>query len=115
MAYSSSALRMAVPLGLESAERLWFYRSSDSHEDITSTGYFAGAGFGSKMRSSDAGREKGMKLRDVLLSVESSAGVNPGRASLHSVVASTANQASTAASTGYMTEYNVSVSSAATT
>lgn len=113
MAYSSSNLQMVQPLGFPSGPNLFHYRSSDAAAAVVAGGYFAGAGAGSRQASSNSDRAKGMKYGDVVMVQESSAGATPGRVSMHSVIGSTADQASTLASTGWLTGYDVSISTGA--
>jgi len=116
MAYDASKLRMVQPLGIHGdGPNLFLYRSSEAATDIVGAGYFTGAGAGGRYLSSNADRNKGMKYGDVVMNVESSLGASPGRVSMHSVIGSTADQASTAASTGWVTAYNVTVSAHAST
>lgn len=115
MAYNSSNLIMVQPLGFPTGPNLFTYRSSDASADIDATGYFQGAGAGSRHLSSNTERAKGMKYGDVLMNIESSGGASPGRVTLHSVIGSTADQASTSASTGWVTGYDVTVSAEPTT
>lgn len=115
MAYSSSLVRKILDIGISAGGSMFQYRSSDAEADIIAAGYFSGAGAGSRHRSSDEGRAHNMRLGDVIMNVESSAGALPGRVTWHAVVNSTADQASTLASTGWVTGYDVTVSSAATT
>lgn len=115
MAYSSSNVRMILELGFASGGSMYLHSSSDPSTDIAATGFFAGAGAGGKPLLSDSAKMLGMKYGDIVLHRESSGGATPGRMTMHSVVGSTANQASTLASTGFNTLYDVTVSSAATT
>jgi hypothetical protein len=52
----------------------------------------------------------GMRVGDVLLHVSSSGAANPGRVSLHSVLASSAQAASTASSSGWASLFDITVS-----
>lgn len=111
MSYVSTNLMQITPGSLTNgAGALWHYRSSDASTDVAATGYFAAEGRGSRPASGASGG-KGMQLGDVVIVSESSAGGTPGRTTMHSVKASTANQASTSASTGYAAAYNVTISS----
>ena len=71
---------------------------------IIATGFWQGYGSG--------GRSVGMQLGDILLHVASTNSATPGRVTTHSVIGSTANVASTSASSGYGAGYDVTVSSA---
>jgi hypothetical protein len=88
----------------------WTYSSSDSAVTIAAAGYFTGVGYRSRGLAG-----LGMKLGDLVLNIESSAGAIPGRATWHSVTASSANVASTSASSGFSAAYNVTVSAHAST
>lgn len=76
----------------------------------TSTGYFTRAGYGSRALSSNESQLLGMKVGDICCVAQSSGGADPGRVTWHSVIASTADQASTTAATGWLTGYSVSLS-----
>lgn len=76
---------------------------------ISAVGFWSGYG--------DLGRgvnhqQVGMRVGDVLLHISSTGSATPGQTSLHSVVATSANQASTVATTGWGAQYDVTVSSA---
>jgi hypothetical protein len=114
MAYDVTKLDKILDIGFSSPKAVWRYNSSDSAVDIAVTGYFAGAGAGSNPAGSSI-PVPGVRIGDVILNQESSGSTNFGRCTLHGVIASTANQASTLSSTGYNTVYNVSVSTHAST
>lgn len=120
MAYASSRVTMISPGGGAS-----LYRSTDrvggvaswlcgpssiATTEWTSTGYFTRAGHGSRALSSNQSDLIGMKKGDLVIVAQSTDGPDPGRVTIHSVIASTADQASTSAATGYVTGYNVSLS-----
>jgi hypothetical protein len=99
---------------------IFSYCSSHSAADIGGVaGFFTGCGAnpssnpgqGSLARSTN---NVGMRKGDVLINIESSAGVQPGRTTLHSVIGSTFNQASTSASSAFAAGagFNVTVSTA---
>ena len=101
---------------------LYTYCSCHASSDITGAGFFAGVG--ATPRSTGGGQQnpnivarstKNVDVRpgDVIMNIESSAGVVPGRVSLHGVNASTFNGSTNtwAASNGY----DVTVALAATT
>ena len=126
MAFDVTKLRMIQEMGFTNlgartstgvarGASVYAYESSDAATDIVATGYFAKCGYGSNNKSSDASYAVGMRYGDLLLNRESSAGASPGRVSWHSVIGTTANQASTSASTGWNTAYDVSVSAHAST
>jgi hypothetical protein len=107
MAFSSTNLMQVTPGSLSNgAGAVWHYRSSDASTDVAAAGYFAAVGRGSR-----GGAGYGMNIGDVVIVSESSGGGTPGRTTMHSVKASTANQASTSASSGYNAAYNVTISS----
>lgn len=110
MTYSSSNLNKISDLGIGNGA-MWRYLSSDAATDLTGVGAFAGAGYGSNPAGSSIAMP-GMKLNDTVIVQESSAGVTPGRATVHGVKGSTASNASTLSSTGFNTVYNVSLSTA---
>jgi hypothetical protein len=109
MSFSSSGLRKIVDGGLTDGTATWLYRSSDPSTAVKATGYFAGCGSGSR-----GANAFGMKVGDVVICAENSAGATPGRTTMHSVITSTANVASTSASSGFSASYDVTVSAAAT-
>jgi hypothetical protein len=95
---------------------IYVYRSTHNSTDITATGFFAGCGYGSRHVSTPSSAPPirasiGMRVGDIVLAIASSAASVAGRVTWHSVVNSTANNASTTASTGWLTAYNVTVSS----
>lgn len=109
MAFNSSLLKLAVGGGLTSGGgAVWAYRSSDSAGTVTGTGYFAGMGYGGR----NAGAQ-GMAIGDFVIVAESTTGSSPGRTTVHSVKASTANVSSTVLSSGWAAGYDVTLSSTA--
>lgn len=104
MAYSSTnAPRMILAAGIGGVS-MFIYSSTHTSTEITATGFFTSAGRGGRSAS------LGMSVNDILLNHQS----NNGRVTMHAVTASTANQASTAGSTGWAANYNATVSAAAT-
>lgn len=77
---------------------------------IVSTGYWQGYGAGSR-----GGTPVGMRVGDVLLHQQTTNTAYPGRVTWHSVIASTANVASTAASSGWNASYNVTLNNSTST
>jgi hypothetical protein len=76
--------------------------------DITAAGFWAGYGAGGR-----GGYQSGMRVGDILMHVASTgSAVVPGRVTMHSVIASSANVASTILSSGYNAAYDVTVASA---
>jgi len=99
---------------------IYSFCSSHSAADIGGVaGFFAGCG---AQPSSNAGQgvlahstnNVGMRKGDLLINIESSAGVQPGRTTLHSVTGSTFNQGSTSASSAFAAGagFNITVSTA---
>jgi len=78
-------------------------QSSDSSTAISGVaGYFTGQGFGGRTGpNSTSPPPVGMRLGDLVIHTETSAGATPGKATLMSVTGSTADQASTLSSSGY--------------
>ncbi|MBI3935536.1 MAG: hypothetical protein HY323_01030 [Betaproteobacteria bacterium] len=110
MAFStlSTALFLTQEGDLQSGVGAWWqYCSSDAAADISgTTGYFKAVGAGGI-----SSRVLGMKIGDIVVNIESTGGVTPGRVSLHSVVSSTADGSTVGSTYGY----DCSVSAAATT
>ena len=113
MAYdpASNPARKVADLGItgnsSGANAIFLYESSHSSTSIatsTAGGFFTGAGAGSRTPGA------GMQLRDLVCCRESSAGTFPGKVTWHSVIGSTADQASTLAATGWGAAYNASIS-----
>lgn len=96
------------------AGAIWLYRSGDAAGTISgTTGYFKSVGTSTDGEGSRSGMALGIKVGDVIMAVESSAGVTPGRVSLHGAISSTA----TSTASGFVSSkaYDVSVQAAATT
>ena len=118
MAYSASTpARKILDLGFASAGSVFVYQSTHTAVEVAATGFFAGCGAGGNQNygATGAAADIGMKVGDIVIASETTSGTNPGRTTLHAVTASTANQASTTASTGYNAAYNVTVSAHAST
>src|SRR3954469_14191300 len=106
MAYSSSnpAIMMldafGQPSGAGGAPRVFAYSSTHNSTDILATGFFGACG--------DGGRPAniGMRLGDIVINRASTSASIPGRVTTHSVIASTANFASTLASSGWNAAYD---------
>src|SRR5688572_12684375 len=111
MAYSTTNPAKSIgQIGFASAGSIFLYRSTHSSTMVIATGFFTGAGAGSRARSSDADGSIGMRTGDLVLCQETTNGTVPGRVTFHSVLGATADQASTSASTGWNTRYNVTIS-----
>jgi len=126
MAFSSTGLNLLIDSFGTDAPRVWTYRSSDAATAVNATGYFSKMGAGSRWPSSMANTTSttgsgvlngtpGMRYGDLVLCQESSGGATPGRCTWHAVTGSTADQASTSASTGWNTSYDITVSAHAST
>jgi hypothetical protein len=87
--------------------RLFVAATTNVSSAIIATGFWAGYGAGGR-----GGYQAGLQLGDLLAHVASTASATPGRVTLHSVIGSSANQASTVGSTGYWTAYDATVASA---
>lgn len=88
---------------------IFSYQSSHGSTEILATGFFTGVGFGSR-----GSGNQGIQLGDIIIN---RASTNPntgiaGRVTMHSVIASSANVASTLASSGYGASYDCTVASA---
>lgn len=83
--------------GVGPGGQIWLRFSSDESTDFQNvTGYFTGVAgpiYGLSAQSFGGGSSGviGMKLGDVVIHVESTAGARPGRVTLHSAINSTAN------------------------
>ena len=112
MAYSSSnpAIMMLDAFGQPSAAggapRIFAYSSTHNSTDILATGFFTGCGYGGRPANI------GMRVGDIVINTASTSASNPGRVTTHSVIASSANVASTVASSGYNAAYDCTVASA---
>lgn len=112
MSYSTSnpAIMMLDAFGQPStaggAPRWFNYSSTHNSTDILATGFFAGCGDGSRPATI------GMRPGDIVINRASTNAAIPGRVTMHSVVASTANVASTSASSGWNAAYDCTVASA---
>lgn len=109
---SGNPARLVVDFGVtgnsSGSNGIYLYESSIASSIIaasTNAAFFVGAGGGSRSPNNI-----GMRLRDIVFCRETSAGNSPGKVTIHSVIASTADQASTSASTGYFAGLNVSLS-----
>lgn len=104
MSFDSSKLSVVLNIGV-GAGAMHRYTSSQASSDCSVTGFFAGAGaFGRNPTGN-------MKIADLVLIQQTTDGPSPGKVSIHSVIASTANQTSTGGSTGWAANYNASISS----
>lgn len=98
---------------------IYGYCSSHAATDITGTGFFSACG-ANILRGGNLAKSAnnvGMRPGDLLVNIESSGGVTPGRVTWHAVSASTFNQASTSASTAFVATagFDITVSAHAST
>lgn len=77
MALSASGLNLLVP-GIGGGPALWVYTSTDAHGSVEATDYFAAMGAG-------GASNRGMKVGDIVIVVDSDTG--PGNTTIHSVSA----------------------------
>ena len=104
MSFSSTGLTLAVDGWLKGvAGGIWWYLSADTASNVKATGYFAGMGAGGHVTN------YGMRVGDIVVCVESTDGATPGRTFVGAVSGSTADQASTSASSGFKANFNVTV------
>lgn len=108
MAYSSTSPIILVsdsvgPL----APRTFSYSSTHSSTEVTATGFFVGVGSGSRGLNG-----VGLRVGDFVVCRSSTDSSAPGGVSWHSCIATTADNASTSASTGWNSAYNATVSAA---
>lgn len=130
MAYQSSvaAVRKITDCGIyglpstgsaiSQAGALWVYQSTHASTAATVTGFFAGCGRqpSSAISAPVLARSPnnvGMAVGDIVICVESTGGATPGRVTVHSVLGSSFNQASTSGSSSYVATagFDVSISS----
>ena len=104
MTFSTTGLSAIIDGELTGGAAVWKYLGSDTVSTVKGAGFFAGVGQDS--RGSNA---RGMKIGDIVICTESTAGSVPGRTYMGAVSASTANQASTSASTGWNAAYDCTV------
>lgn len=103
MTFSTSGLSKIVDGGLTDGVGVWKYLSADDVTTVKAAGFFAGMGAGGHATN------YGMKIGDVVIVTESTAGTVPGRTYMGAVNGSTADQASTSASSGFKASYDVTV------
>lgn len=85
---------------------LFVARTTNVSSAVVATGFWTGCGRGSRPNTA------GMRVGDILLHIASTDSATPGRCTIHTVIDSTADQASTAASSGWNAGYNATVASA---
>src|SRR5258706_11139272 len=97
MTYSSSNPLTLVQDGFASGlPRVFSYQSTHNSTDILATGFFAACGDGGR-----SANNVGLRLADIIINRASTNAVRPGQVSMHSVTATTANVASTLASSAF--------------
>lgn len=113
MAYSSTNPPRQIVEGgfVHGKGSVYLYSSSHASSDYTTTGFFAGAGHGSRNHSAG---NVGMRVGDLVVCVGTTNAPTPGYVTWHSVVSATANQASTTASTGYNAAFDITLSATST-
>jgi hypothetical protein len=87
--------------------RVFIAQTTAVSSAIIATGFWQGYGAGSR-----GSNPVGMQLGDVLMHIASTGSATPGRVTMHSVIGSTSNVASTSLSSGYNAAYDVTVASA---
>jgi hypothetical protein len=119
MAYSSTNPVFQLNPGnlVNGKNAMWLYQSTHDSTGIIGTGFFSGCGYGGRAPTQSsssyaANQIPGLQIGDIVLNISSTDALVPGRVTLHSVLSSTADQASTSASSGWGTRYDVTVASA---
>jgi hypothetical protein len=112
MAFDASLLKKVLDIGFSSPGGVWLYgRTTNSSTEVAAVGFFAGVGEKSK-----GANAMGVRLGDVFI-VNSATGTtlsSTGRVTLHNVLNSTANVASTSLSSGFGASYDVTISAGST-
>jgi hypothetical protein len=80
--------------------RIFVFGSTNVSTGITGTGFLAGHGEGGR-----TSRNIGLRRGDIVLHVSSTDAGVPGKVTLHSVIGSTANVASTSASSAFTSSF----------
>jgi hypothetical protein len=112
MTYSSTnPIQRSIDIGLTAMSSvggagLYTYSSTHNSTDILATGFFTGVGAGSRGSLQDLG----VRVGDILINRSSTTATPNGRVTIHQFIASSADQASTTASTGWVASYNMTVS-----
>lgn len=104
MAYSSTNPPQII-LQSMSGPNVYAYHSTHDSSDCAVTGFFEGIGAASR-----GNYNLGAAVGDIFFTVASTGATQPGEVILHSVIAATADQASTASATGWNAGYNVTIS-----
>lgn len=88
--------------------RMFLAATTYNSSEVSAVGFWVGYGAGSR-----GSNPVGMRIGDVLMHIASTGSTgSAGHVTMHQVVGSTANVASTSASSGFNASYNVSVSAA---
>lgn len=104
MAYASTTLEQRSAGNLLTGRgAIWGHASTDSSTQVVATGFFTGAGMGRSTAS------KGMQVGDIVIHTRLSTAGVPLGVGTYVVSASTIDQSSTTASSGYNYGRNVTV------
>lgn len=103
--YPSSTPMLIIDGFASGMPRTFLLATTYSTSDVSSTGWLKGVGAGSR-----GGDPLGVRLGDCVLHQQTTATSKPGFMSVHSVIATSANQASTTSSTGWNAAYDVTLS-----
>lgn len=110
--FSSSMPTLAVDGFASAFPRIFTMRSTAVSSALVATGFLAGLGAGSR---ASGGSNPGLRVGDIVLHTQTTDTAYPGRVTMHSVIASTANQASTSASTGWAAAYDITLNNSTST
>jgi len=102
---SSTPVALLEPYIVGAAPTVFYAGSTAVSAAIIATGFWSACGYGSRSGV-------GMRVGDLLLHTQLTTAGVPVKATLHAVVASTANQASTIASSGFNAAYDITVATA---
>lgn len=102
-ASSSDPVLIVQGFGL-GAPHVFAAQTTNVSSAITSTGFWSGCA------EKGRGNNFGMRLGDILFHRCSTDSATPGRVTVHSVIATSANVASTVASSGFNAQYDATVS-----
>jgi hypothetical protein len=108
MAYSSTGPLILVSEGISTdAPRTFAYSSTHTSTEVTGTGFLTGVGAGSRGLNG-----LGLRVGDLVMCRASTGSATPGGVSWHSCISSTADNASTSASSGWNSAFNCTLSAA---
>ncbi len=109
MAFDATLLRELIPTGIVSPGNLWMYGpTTQSSTDCSAVGFFTACGLNSRTYSGGPIRISDPVM--IVCATGSSVGTTVDRVQWLVAVKSTADQASTTASTGFRTNFNVTLS-----